>query len=524
MRITRYDYNHGAYENIKSQMLATRLAQNRWGTTFKKLYMRHMEPTEDETIGKYNFTKGMRGLVQSIPQAQSDLDAAQRFRADIARHFQVDTGDGFRIDGALQRSYASVLIEAKHESLVPSGIPRAEVIGVHFSLSLEDGKSWFHSSGLDEGIVCIDYESETDTGERHNTILQSRGVEERENPAFAANQEEHFEAIWSELKTFLGYMTADFVPSTAWGHRAVVVSLPSLIDFVEHYISLLQGAIEDIENGESRATEDVELIHLLGIEETLSAEISQPNKIKDIYFLFEKEIHPPATESEEEDASYAWWEEEQFQGREEGGVYLPGIADEVKNFQVYCVRDGNKVRVKRELFEHVGYKIYWFVNAFLDIDVSVKKGSLLRRIFDFVLLIVSIVLTAVSSNPMWLKIVLITTSVMGYAGVLPPEFALAVAVVSFGYGLSSVDFSSMGGMQLFSWTIKNIEMVGKMLHLYDEIGIRKEIEQKAQEKNRNRSDVQRQEDAMAFIYSRAYSQYDDLYAVLYDFSPTYQHF
>ncbi len=526
MRLKQYDFNFGAYENIKSQVVADRLAKNRWGLKFKELYMRHMETTGNGTIGNYNFTRGMRASVTTITQSQTDLAATTNLKNKLLNGIQVDVGSGFSINGALQNSYASVLIEAVQNPFNVSTLPHQKIIGIHFSLSLADGTSWFYSSGTNDSTPCVDYESGTNTGENHNTILNSRGVEDRTNASFKPNQDALFASMWTEMSDFLGLMVDDFVPAVIGNREAVVVPLSSLLYFLDSRVTVLIQTIDQLTNGVGRIEEDLELINYLGIADTLYQQIDNPSKIGDIWFMFERDITPQMIDNGIgiliPDPNYEWWKEQQFQTRVENGVKIPGIADKVKNFQNYCVMEGSKVYVKLELLDTVGYDIYWFVNTFLGIDASAKKTSLLARIFNFVLLIVSISLTAISANPVWLKIALIGTSVMSYSGVLSPELSLFVAALSFGYGLSQVDFSAMNSVQIFSWTINNIEMVGKMLNLYKNIGIQKNVHDKAKEKNKNKNLAQLQDGSMQFIYSRAYSQYDDLYNMLYDFSPQYK--
>jgi hypothetical protein len=241
----------------------------------------------------------------------------------------------------------------------------------------------------------------------------------------------------------------------------------------------------------------------------------------------EKEISVPIVISEDGksnivDPDYEWWLDPEFDE----------IRKYVKDFQNYCVLedvDGfadswrtARVWVKKEIFGLSGWKIFYFVSAFLDVDVDMEDPSFWEKLLNFILVIVSVVLVIVSANPVWLKIVLVTTTVMSYLGVLSPEIALAVAILSFSYGVYSTNFSAMGAMEMFSWAIKNVNMVMDMVGMHEAIGLKDDIEEDARERNKYKTTAQMQDEAMQYIYTDAYSQYDDLYSLLYNFEPKYK--
>jgi len=556
IKINTYDFNLDVTENLKANFLADRVAKNRWGKKFSRLYKRHdsdLVIDGVDVVGTYDFTAGMRASVSSLSGYEADLLAAQNFRTKMLNDLQVETDGVWSLEGALASSYMSVLIERVEDKFLR---PMVEVRGLHFSLSLEadsgDGRkvSWFHSSGVDEDTVCMlepleeedatyglhlvssdgvaygHYDGGLREGTLHDNVLGLYGVEDTADVHFHADQNDRFADIWPELLVFAKLMVNDKAPETIGERVSVVVGLGQLLDWVDKRIVILEEAIDDLENNEERVGEDLDLIEHLDIGETLYEEIVDPGEIKYIWFKFEKMISPsmvydPDTEAMVADQTYVWWEEEQFDE----------IREQVKNFQDYCTvewredslyRYTSKVYVKKEMLDIAGHKIYWFVAAFLDIEVKVKDPSFFEQLLNFILLIIAIVLTIVSENPMWLKMVLVTTSVLGYMGVLSPEIMLAVAILSFGYGVYSVDFSSLNTMQMFQWAIKNINMIFKMVGMYDAIGIKKEMEAEAKEASEGKSSAELQDEAMTFLYTRAYSQYDEMYELLYDFEPKYR--
>ena len=248
-----------------------------------------------------------------------------------------------------------------------------------------------------------------------------------------------------------------------------------------------------------------------------------PNKISSIWFEFKKEIFPSPLDEGGVDQSHEWWKETQFDE----------IRENVDNFQDYCIviwgtgiqgltPSPSYVEVNAEIFDHAGHKVYWFVSAFLNVDLNVKSRSFWETLLNIILTVVAIVLIVISKNPVWMKLLLVSTTVMNFAGVLSPEIALAVAVLTFGYGIYNVDISGLSGTEMFRLAIKNVDMIFNMVEMHDAIGLKKEKEAQVEQDNKNKSTAQIQEDAMTFLYSTAYNQYNEMYELLYDFSPKYR--
>lgn len=536
IKINTYDYNIGPIENLKGNFLADRLAKNRWGNKFKKLYAKNDTTTVDGPIGLYDFTAGMRAAVYTLPEYETALASAQAFKTKLYYDFEASDGVTWSVGHAAPQSYMVVLLERVTSSLNTN---TSQVRGMHFSLSLAansgDGRkvSWFRSSGVNDSTPTIllplhntaesygvhlvsndglpygHYDGGLRSGTLHNTALGMYGVQNTLDARFRTDQEARFNDIWAQLLVYAHKMVQHLSPAVVGERVSVLVGLGQMLDFIDRYMVTLEDAIDNLSNSPTRAEEDMELMNHLGITDTIQEEVTDPGEVDRIWFKMQKEIASAAP-------GYEWWMEPQFDE----------IRAHFKDFHLHCVAEDrflySVVRVKASAFELSGWKIFWFVAAFLDVGVDMEDPSFWEKVLNFVLAVISIALILISGNPMWLKFILVTTAVLSYMGVISPEIALAVAILTFSYGLYSVDFSSLSGMQMFSWAVKNVSMVVDMVGAYESIGIQKELEEKAKYENEKKSMSQMQDEAMQYIYSDAYSQYDDLYTMLYNFEPKYR--
>ncbi len=476
IKIQSYNARFSLYENAKSNLLGDRMAKNRWGNKFIEYYNRYKEPTSTGMLGIYNFTAGMRASVVTISSIGVDLGRVNAFLTIFDSKITT-------YDGVLSTS-ASVEVLADLVNPITQ-IPEPLVGNVSFTFNVQNPD--------------VDYVSWVNGD--------------------------------SELSYFLKLLAEDDVSTIAGESTVVDILFLDLKSFLDERVLTLEESIDTLVNNEGRIGDDLELMSHLGVEETLAKEIDRPSKIKKIWFQFEKKVSPPPDfdnpDSAGFDPSYQWWQEQQFQEREvtvEGKTHtIYGIADAIDDFQDYCVLEGNKVRLKEEVFALPGWKVYWFVNTFLAVDAQAKKKSWILRLFDFVLLVVAIYLTAISTNPIWLKVLVISTQIGGYLGVVSPKVALIVSVVSFGYGAISTNFSAMSSMQVFSWTVKNMEQVFKMVEMYKAIDIKEQMLAEAKDANANKGLVEQQNEVMEFIYDRGNNQHEEMVMSLYVFSPPYRH-
>lgn len=536
IKINTYDYNIDPIENLKGNFLADRLAKNRWGKKFARLYKKNATPTADGTIGIYDFTLGMRSAVYTLSEYETTLASALDFRTKLYNNLEVSDGTIWSVGYAAPQSYMVVLLEGVSSSYFSNA---SQIKGMHFSLSLAansgDGRkiSWFRSSGEDgstattllplfnaaesyglhlvssDGLAYGHYDGGLRAGTLHNTALGMYGVQNTADARFRADQDARFSAIWAELLVYAQKMVSHLSPSVVGERVSVLVGLGQLLDFMDRYIVTLEDAIDGLSNSPSRAEEDMALMNHLGIVETIQEQVTDPGEVERIWFRMEKQIGSAAP-------GYEWWMEPQFDE----------IRSHVKDFHLHCTVDDHLfatvARVNSSVFDLAGWKIFYFVSAFLDVGVDMEDPSFWEQVLNVVLAVVAIVLILITKNPIWLKIILITTTVLSYAGVLSPEISLLIAALSFSYGLYSVDFSSLSGMQMFNFAIKNVSMVVNMIGTYESIGIQKEMEAQAKHDNEKKSMAQMQDESMEYIYSDAYSQYDMLYSMLYNFEPKYR--
>jgi len=551
IRITTYDYNLDPYSNLKNNFLADRLAKNRWGNKFKKLYKKHVL-LQPPFVGTYSFVEGMKASVDTIDGLESALENATTFRAALKENLKVAKNGEWDIKHALEHSYFAVLLAPTGGAALP--VPRGAAKGLRFALCVDGAgrkNAWWHESGVKESRVCTldsltnnptEYKLSlhTDTGNFghiegalapatfQDNALEKYTIENKGDVRFLPDTDARIERLWARMIVYVQEMIEDYAPDYTDAPVSIIVGLGQMLSYLEDKIREIEIQIPLAQTASGRVKDDLEIIDHLGIRETLSEQIKQPHKIKNIWFKLQKEInlpHIPPDFDVKFDHSYQWWEEAQFKGKTVEGKKTTNIYENVKNFQNYCdfyVHEGIVyVRPKQEIWDLPGWKIYWFVNAFLDIEAKAKSKTLLRKIIDFVLLIVVIYLIIVSGNPMWLKILLIGTQVLGYFGLAPPELRLAMAVVSLAYGGFSADFSTMSAMQVFNFAVSNMEQIFGMLETYESIGAKKQLEKESKRENETKSLAQAQDEVMEFIYSTAYDQYDDMYEVMYDYDRLY---
>ena len=295
----------------------------------------------------------------------------------------------------------------------------------------------------------------------------------------------------------------DFSNHSTWETVTLEVNATVLREYLDATIAEL----ESYGTSHTRAKEDLELINHLGLCSTLASEIDRPHKVKSIYFRFRKKVKPPMIKEDGinkgYDPNYAWWEEKQFKE----------ISKKVKNFKSFCTfvvghDDGSTagtytesyVYVSGDIFSMGGVRVYWFVSAFLDIGIRSKK-NLFSQILGIALLVVSIYLTAITGNPAWLKILLITVTLASFSGALSPKAQLLVSAVLLAYGVYNTDFGSMTAMELFNWSIENIDLFLNVITDY------KSLSNEGGEYVEDSQEYEKQEKALRYIYTDVYDCY-----------------
>jgi len=526
INIKYFDYRFNTTQNLKSNFLSNRLSQNRWGKKFAKLYKRHWSDysNNSDIVGRYNFTEGMYYSVENRYATWQDrLDKATNLRNLIRENVKVKDNDVWSMEPILKSSYIVALIDS-YPTNNYSGIYKIKLDGLKFSLSIYNGESraisWFYITGSSFDINCI-LEPLKDNayalylkdengnnyghieglkpGTNYLNILNLYGIEKRDDDRFDNLQDSKFESFWQDLQEHIKIMLNRRINPKRSEKKAIVIGFAQFLNWLDGYISNLQKGVAISSGANSRAQDDFELIKHLGLADSLNSQIENPADIDKIYFKLEKYVSSGSN----------WWENSEFDE----------IRDHFKDFYKYCefIPNANNfnnsdssghIRVKKEAFELSGYKIYWIVKTFLDVDVE-EDSDFFDFLFSLFMLGVSIFLTVMTDNPAWLKALLVTTEVLNFAGVLDPELGLIITAITFVYGNINTDFSSMSGMEVFKWAVDNVNIVGKMLAQFNAIN-----------KNRD-SDFKdlatKQNETIDFLYTKAYSQYDSFYNSLYDY-------
>ena len=88
-----YDKNLTAFQNVKTNIIATNLAKGRWGNKFRKYFNRHKESIYGD-YPAYSFKEGMKDCTNANGSTAERLDEAISFRDNL-----VSVGDGtFSVD------------------------------------------------------------------------------------------------------------------------------------------------------------------------------------------------------------------------------------------------------------------------------------------------------------------------------------------------------------------------------------------------------------------------------------------
>jgi hypothetical protein len=373
----------------------------------------------------------------------------------------------------------------------------------------------------------------------YDTITDMFGVEDL-SVAFR----ETLDADYADIEERLLASFKDFaLDAGAWddvdwdanSNKAVFVfSLAQYLEWMELNAAVLGDYIYEYENNRSRLEDDVKLLDHIGIIDDLTEKIDTNNRIRYIWLSLQKqfdesnppkvpytviEIDPISGEEVEVtkyklDPAWVWWERDEF----------AAIRRNFHKFYLYCdvydVGDGKIGVVVNESFLNLpGKKVYDLVGFFIDVDAYIvpKKKKWWQKLLEIVLFVVGIIFVLMSAQPAWLKLVLIANSVLEYTGNGSLTFSVIAAVLSLGYNIYSVNFGSLTATETIKFAVTNINTIGKIYGMYDQLGLidlQKELDKF---KSANKT----YEDAIEYIYTYAYSQYDELYNVLYNFDPKY---
>ena len=575
VKITTYNYNYGTYDNFKANLISNKLARNRWGKKFAKLYKKH-SPLET-TSPTYDFTSGMRSVTGNLSVYENRLTEYEELKVLLEKNLKVkDAGGTFSFIEAVKSSFFTVSLEGVNQAgecyinclefkclalacvlssqfaepdgrltsyvsvdvpngsaNVPVKLEPLENATDLYGLRIYADKEYGHYSG--NGIKALNY---TDS-------LTAYTVDNKTDAHFNINQEALFTELWGtkDILNPIGSSLGKYIFNMAIESEAVhkdsvkvgdkfnvMFSLGQVIDDLTDAIELLEKSVENEKNNNARASDDIKLIEHLSMKKTLEKEIEAPHKIRDIWYKLEKKLENPkvintstnpAFNNWELDPTWEWWKEDAFKDinknfkkfREHIVVNISTNND----WGVGEVVDGVTVEVKVSALDLAGWKLFWLVSTFLDIGVRAKKASFLKRLFSVAMLVFAIYMIVVSGNPTWLKIILVTTTVLSHFGVLSPKVQLAVAILTFSYANLTANFASMSSMEMFKFAVSNINMISGMLELYENIKL-----EDATAKAGDKPVHELQNETVEYIYTDGYSQYDDMYNLVYDYSPNYK--
>lgn len=325
--------------------------------------------------------------------------------------------------------------------------------------------------------------------------------------------------------------------SVDWENETTAVfvfSVAQFLNWVELYAASLGDYIYEYTNNRTRLEDDVKLLDHVGIIDNLKEEIDSDKRMRYIWIALQKQadVSPQTISYQEEytyeiagveytgtrtitaiDPAWEWWMLDEF----------TSVRRNFHKFYLHCdafLIDGKlSVVVKDSFLELTGKRVYDLVGFFLDVDAYIvpKKKKWYEKLLSFILFVFGIILTLMSASPAWLKLVIIANSVMEYTGNGSLVFSAITAILSLGYNLYTVDFGSMSTIQTFDFAMSNINSVVKIYGMYSQMGLidlQNELEQL-------KSSAKTTDEMIEYIYTYAYSQYDDMYNMLYNYNPKY---
>ncbi|MDD5548642.1 MAG: hypothetical protein PHI79_03475 [Sulfurovaceae bacterium] len=373
----------------------------------------------------------------------------------------------------------------------------------------------------------------------YNTITDMFGVEDLSVPFRDTIDSDYTNIEPRLLQSFRDFALDagvwDDIDWAANNNKAVFVfSVAQYIEWLNLNASILGDYIYNYTNNKSRLEDDVKLLRHIGIIDDLKEEVDSDKRMKYIWVSLQKQIDVSLqTISYEEeyvyeiagveytgtrtvtqiDPDWQWWLLDEF-------VF---IRRNYHKFYEHCnvfMIDGKLAVVVNDSFlELTGKKVYDLVNFFIDVDAYIipKKKSWWQKLLSFVLFIVGIVFTLMSASPAWLKLVIIANSVMEYTGNGSLVLSAITAVLTLGYNIYNVNFSTMNALETFDFAMSNINTVVKIYGMYSQMGLvnlQNELEQL-------KSSSKSADEMIEYIYSYAYSQYDDFYNLLYNYNSNY---
>ncbi|NKQ40042.1 MAG: hypothetical protein HF962_00510 [Sulfurovum sp.] len=573
IKLETVDLSRPLLNQMRSEIITTRMEQNSWGKRFTRRWAKHITDTGAvdgvETVGKYEFTLGMQSI--SSVDYTSQANAVASFELLLRDKLKVDTSGIWSIDGLLAHSFFAVelLYTEQNDSMTAS--PDVTLSNLQCSLSLEedagDGRrvSWWHGDsapsdtpsslsrllhGQPSLVLYSDdggsygHGSSLRAGSSQETSLGLYGIEDRTNAAWVADQENKLDTVWADMNKYLLEMTKQQADRSSTGRTSLVVGLAQFLAWLSWRAGVLAELQSNIEIGGDRVADDIELIDHLEMQDALNEQITDPSEIEHIYYTLETNISPPTVTyndgTEGPDKNYEWWLEDQFGDRiitdDDGKEHIiHGLRSRLKGFERYCVvrwapavvtsgADGetvgiSRVTVRRDTLEKSGHLIYEFCRVWLDVEVDMEDPAWYEILFRLIVGAVQVYLTWISGLPNWIQTLAIADITLSTLGVDITELHLAVAVASLGYSLYSTSWTGLSGRQMFEQAFNQIDMISTVYNSYEAIQIREALEAEKVASERRHDLAQVQDEATRYLYTDAYNQYDTFYNILYRWDP-----
>ena len=420
-----YNFNLSAYHNLKGNLIATKMAQNRWGSKFKRLYT----PYKDQ-YNKFDFTQGMYNCAGT--DVQEKIEEIEFFISKLNVLSKLNDGTS-----ATSHSYFSML--CKSDFFIDGKIDNFTISDVKFSLSLsryiseDDNRAislFFQKNAKEnnsraylepinsyfdrqESVEANEYQKayysmnklflEDKEGNKYghvdsnallkkgttfSNILNIYGLEQSSNGLFLEKESylAEFNMLFDNdefnkyLKDFVQYsLSWEKNEPTVGNSICIVFGMELILSWFNEKLGSWISYLRELNR--ERTGIELELINHLNLCDTLKEEIgNHAGDIASIWFEFKKTVTPPRIPidggSFAYDLNYKWWEEEQFSE----------IRKRFKNFHLFFelviedaiyTNSSNYIIAKDSIWELSGWKIYWIVSALFSIDSRTRKRSFL---------------------------------------------------------------------------------------------------------------------------------------------------
>lgn len=549
-----HDFSLSAYENEKQNFIATRSAQNRFGVGFKKFFNRHKSIRGE--YAEYDFTAGLRSIFDK-KGVQDDIDKADALLSDFTLFATRPTGTTYSLDDALLSSYVRMRFTYNPDgfgdgfSLIEYGITIsssldasatdkrkksaylgelnlsakkylrldpledvAETFGVH--LFRVDGTEYGHyASALPDTLTSEDIDTTFTTDAYHDKNADGEDI-------FNPNLQTGFDDFKEEFERYLQEyaLSTEYLNTMSTTDDDVLLfSLGQLYDYIQDDKAQMQAYISDADT-DARAKDDMDLIELLQLKDSLKKNITKPHKVKTISFRFQKECTMPENGK--------WWEAMELEKMKPLSLMKKSIEKHcdvqlTKNIALGdnegdLVAPGEKFWIypKDSFLILPPWQICLFVQTFMDIHTRVKKKWYQKSFFKVLTAIVTVALIVMTENPTWVKILMISTALGSQFGLIGGDLQILITAAMMIYGVATVDFSSMSGLEMFNFAVQNVNMTANIVQVQKQASLTSQFH----ERQKVIDDYylsKKQDEVMRYIYTDSYDEYSTFYNLLYQY-------